>query len=46
MKQYEAPKLERIGTFEEVTQQVSCGATLDDTFPAGTPVNQITCTLS
>lgn len=42
-KEYTAPLLEEIGTFERVTQATGCPANLDADFPAGTPFGDLTC---
>ena len=41
-KQYEAPVLTVVGTFETITQAASTGFALDGGFPVGTPVSDIT----
>lgn len=41
-KSYEAPRLNKVGSFEEVTQGASKGSSLDATFPVGTPFGQLT----
>lgn len=40
---YTAPHLEELGTFERLTRGVGCPDALDATFPAGTPVGDLTC---
>jgi len=42
-RQYAAPTLEELGTFERLTQAIGCPDTLDSTFPAGTPMADLTC---
>lgn len=39
---YEAPSVTVLGTLEQFTQANQGGNTLDATFPAGTPLNQLT----
>jgi len=40
---YTAPQLEELGTFERLTQAAGCPDALDATFPAGTPIGELTC---
>ncbi len=40
--EYSAPKLTKHGLMSKVTQGMSTGTVLDATFPAGTPVGDIT----
>jgi hypothetical protein len=42
-REYSAPVLEEIGTFERLTQAIGCPDTLDAGFPAGTPMADLTC---
>lgn len=42
-RSYIAPTLERLGTFEQLTQGAGCPDALDATFPAGTPIGDLTC---
>lgn len=42
---YTAPLLEELGSFETLTQGASCPDALDATFPAGTPIGDLTCGL-
>ncbi|WP_239807405.1 lasso RiPP family leader peptide-containing protein [Croceicoccus hydrothermalis] len=39
---YEAPKMEKIGSFEELTLGSSTGNFLDADFPDGTPFGDLT----
>ncbi len=39
---YEAPKLNKIGSFETITQGKSHGNSLDAAFPVGTPFSSLT----
>lgn len=41
-REYEAPTLTVVGTFEEITQAATTGSTLDATRPTGTPVSELT----
>lgn len=43
-KNYSTPMLEELGTFERLTQAIGCPDFLDSTFPAGTPMDDLTCT--
>lgn len=40
---YSTPQLEELGTFEKLTQAAGCPDALDATFPAGTPIGELTC---
>lgn len=42
-KTYSTPILEELGTFERLTQSAGCPDFLDATFPAGTPLADLTC---
>ena len=39
---YEAPRLTIVGSVAEVTREGQNGPTLDQSFPSGTPFNQLT----
>ena len=39
---YEAPVLEALGSFEQLTQAAVTGTQLDSAEPAGTPFDQLT----
>lgn len=39
---YEAPKLQKLGNFEAMTQGKSTGSFLDAAFPNGTPFGDLT----
>jgi hypothetical protein len=41
-QEYQAPTLEVHGSIEAITQGMSTGNVLDASFPAGTPVTDIT----
>jgi hypothetical protein len=41
-KKYVAPRLQRVGKFEVVTQATGNRVVLDMSFPAGTPINDLT----
>ncbi|WP_137680717.1 lasso RiPP family leader peptide-containing protein [Aurantiacibacter suaedae] len=41
-KTYEAPKFEKLGSFEAMTKGSSTGNTLDQAFPVGTPEENLT----
>jgi hypothetical protein len=43
VRQYSAPTLEELGTFERLTQAIGCPDRLDATFPAGTSISDLTC---
>jgi hypothetical protein len=40
---YSTPLLEELGTFERLTQAIGCPDNLDASFPAGTPIADLTC---
>lgn len=40
-REYATPTISRIGSFEDITQQTSTGASLDAAIPSGTPIDQI-----
>ena len=42
---YDTPILEELGSFEHLTQGAGCPDALDATFPAGTPIGDLTCGL-
>lgn len=42
---YSTPRLEELGSFESLTQGAGCPDALDATFPAGTPIGDLTCGL-
>ncbi len=42
---YTTPALEELGSFERLTQGAGCPDALDATFPAGTPIGDLTCGL-
>ncbi|MGY1779770.1 lasso RiPP family leader peptide-containing protein [Geodermatophilus sp. SYSU D01036] len=42
MEKYEPPVLEVLGSVRELTLATRSGDRLDDTFPAGTPISQLT----
>lgn len=43
MKQpYEAPQVTVVGSVQELTLAAATGSHLDQTFPAGTPLNELT----
>ena len=39
---YETPSIEKVGTFETLTQHSGTGKNLDSTFPSGTPFSDLT----
>lgn len=39
---YEKPLVERVGSFEEITQAASNGNALDASFPQDTPFSELT----
>lgn len=45
LRPYSAPELEELGSFERLTQGAGCPDALDATFPAGTPIGELTCGL-
>lgn len=45
LRPYCAPELEELGSFERLTQGAGCPDALDATFPAGTPIGELTCGL-
>lgn len=42
-RNYTAPQLEELGSFERLTQASGCPDALDASFPAGTPIGELTC---
>lgn len=42
MQAYEAPSVEKIGTFESITQHAGSGRRLDASFPTDTPFEDLT----
>jgi hypothetical protein len=44
-RNYHAPQLEELGSFERLTRGAGCPDALDATFPAGTPIGDLTCGL-
>ena len=42
MEKYEPPALQVLGSVRELTLATRNGDRLDDTFPSGTPISQIT----
>lgn len=45
LRVYSTPQLEELGTFEKLTQAAGCPDALDATFPAGTPLSELTCSV-
>ncbi len=42
-RNYTTPQLEELGSFERLTQASGCPDALDASFPAGTPIGDLTC---
>ncbi len=45
LRAYQSPRLEELGSFERLTKGAGCPDALDATFPAGTPIGDLTCGL-